>query len=51
MKHNGMEFDNYFDLYPNAEGYFGPYGGVYVPDGFQDVPKSIQDEIIKSRAK
>ena len=32
MKHNGMEFDNYFDLYPNETGYFGPYGGVYVAD-------------------
>ena len=35
MKHNGMEFDNYFDLYPNEAGYFGPYGGVYVADGLK----------------
>ena len=43
MKHNGMEFDNYFDLYPNAEGYFGPYGGVYVPDSLKDAIAEVTE--------
>ena len=32
MKHNGIEFDTYFNNYPDKNGYFGKYGGVYVDD-------------------
>ena len=31
MKLNNVDFDTYFKNYPNKEGYFGKYGGVYVP--------------------
>ena len=30
MIHNGIEFDTYFKNYPDANGYFGKYGGVYI---------------------
>ena len=26
---NNVNFDTYFKHYPNAEGYFGKYGGCY----------------------
>ena len=32
MKLNGVDFDTYFNEYPNKEGYFGKYGGVYVDE-------------------
>ena len=31
MKHNNMEFETYFKHYPDDKGYFGRYGGAYVP--------------------
>ena len=30
MIHNGIEFDTYFKNYPDENGYFGKYGGVYI---------------------
>lgn len=30
MKFNGIDFDTYFKNYPNEDGYFGRYGGVYI---------------------
>ena len=32
MKLNGVDFDTYFDQYPDKDGYFGKYGGVYIDD-------------------
>ena len=32
MLYNGIDFDTYFKYYPNKEGYFGRYGGVYVDE-------------------
>ncbi len=32
MIFNGVDFDTYFRHYPNAEGYFGRYGGVFISD-------------------
>ena len=32
MNFNGVNFDTYFRDYPNKEGYFGKYGGVYIDD-------------------
>ena len=31
MKFNDIEFDTYFKNYPDANGYFGQYGGSYIP--------------------
>ncbi len=32
MIFNGVDFDTYFKHYPDENGYFGPYGGVYVSE-------------------
>ncbi len=32
MIFNGVDFDTYFKNFPNNEGYFGRYGGVYVSE-------------------
>ena len=29
---NGVNFDTYFNEYPDKDGYFGKYGGVYIDD-------------------
>ena len=52
MKHNGMEFDNYFKNYPDAQGYFGPYGGCYISDDLRKAMDEITEAyftICKSR--
>ena len=32
MELNGVNFDTYFNNYPDKDGYFGKYGGVYIDD-------------------
>ena len=32
MKLNNVDFDTYFENYPDKNGYFGKYGGVYVDE-------------------
>ena len=29
---NNVDFDTYFNNYPDKQGYFGKYGGVYIDD-------------------
>lgn len=41
MKYNNVEFDNYFKNYPDRNGFFGKYGGSYVPEELQ----AAMDEI------
>ena len=43
MIYGGVDFDTYFKNYPNAEGYYGKYGGVYVSDELKDAMKEITD--------
>ena len=52
MKYNGIEFDTYFKNYPDAEGYFGKYGGAYVSDELKKAMEEISEAyftICKSR--
>ncbi len=52
MTFNNIEFDTYFKNYPNAEGYFGKYGGCYIPPELQNAMQEITDAyftICKSR--
>ena len=52
MNHNGMNFDNYFKHYPDAEGFFGKYGGCYISENLQKAMEEIRDAyftICKSR--
>ncbi|MBQ8260873.1 MAG: tryptophan synthase subunit beta [Lachnospiraceae bacterium] len=41
MKLNNVDFDTYFKNYPNKEGYFGKYGGVYVSDELKEAMAEI----------
>ena len=41
MKFNGIDFDTYFKHYPDAEGYFGKYGGCYIAPELQAAMKEI----------
>ncbi len=43
MIYGGVDFDTYFKNFPNAEGYYGKYGGVYVSDELKDAMKEITD--------
>ena len=38
-----FNFDNYFKNYPDDNGYFGKYGGVYVSDELKQAMKEITD--------
>ncbi len=41
MNYNGIEFDTYFKNYPDSEGYFGKYGGVYIADELKQAMAEI----------
>ena len=52
MIFNNVDFETYFKHYPNAEGYFGKYGGSYVTPELQNAMNEIRDAyftICKSR--
>ncbi|WP_330635169.1 tryptophan synthase subunit beta [Lachnospira sp.] len=52
MNFNDVNFDTYFKNYPNEKGYFGPYGGSYIPDELQAAMNEITESyftICKSR--
>ena len=52
MELNNVNFDTYFKNYPNAEGYFGRYGGCYIPPELQAAMAEITEAyftICKSR--
>ena len=43
MKRNGIEFDTYFKNYPDENGYFGKYGGSYIPEDLQKAMEEITE--------
>jgi len=43
MKFNNIDFDTYFQQYPNDEGFFGPYGGRYVSEELNAALTEITD--------
>lgn len=43
MKRNNVDFDNYFKNYPSKEGYFGKYGGSYIPPELQTAMDEITE--------
>ena len=47
MKLNGIDFDTYFENYPDKNGYFGRYGGAYIPTEL----KIAMDEIAEAYEK
>ncbi|MBP1560861.1 MAG: tryptophan synthase subunit beta [Oscillospiraceae bacterium] len=44
MNYNGIEFDTYFKNYPDSNGFFGKYGGAFIPDDL----KKAMDEITEA---
>ncbi len=44
MNYNGIDFTTYFKHYPDDNGFFGKYGGAYVPDAL----KKAMDEITEA---
>ena len=52
MNFNGIDFDTYFKNYPDANGFFGKYGGAYVSDELKKAMEEITEAyftICKSR--
>ena len=52
MNYNGIDFDTYFKNYPDKDGYFGKYGGAYIPDELKKAMDEINEAyftICKSR--
>ena len=43
MKFHDVDFDTYFRNYPDANGYFGKYGGSYIPPQLQAAMGEITD--------
>ena len=43
MKYHDVDFDTYFRNYPDANGYFGKYGGSYIPPQLQAAMDEITD--------
>ena len=52
MTYNNIDFETYFKNYPDANGYFGKYGGSFVSPELQIAMEEINDAyrtICKSR--
>ena len=43
MKYGNVEFDTYFKNYPDANGYFGKYGGSYIAPELQVAMNEIAE--------
>ena len=43
MQHNGIEFSTYSKNYPDEKGFFGKYGGSYIPDDLQKAMEEITE--------
>lgn len=43
MKFNGIDFDTYFKDYPDENGYFGKYGGVYITEDLKQAMEEITE--------
>ena len=43
MQFNNIDFDTYLKNYPDADGFFGKYGGAYVADNLKNAMKEITE--------
>ena len=43
MNFNGIDFDTYLKRYPDAKGYFGKYGGVYIEENLKQAMEEIAE--------
>ena len=40
---NGVNFETYFENYPDKDGFFGPYGGVYIDENLKTAMAEITE--------
>lgn len=43
MKYNNFDYTNYLKKHPDEHGFFGKYGGVYIPENLQQAMAEIAD--------
>ena len=43
MNYNGIDFDTYFNYYPDENGYFGKYGGAYIDENLKKAMEEITE--------
>ena len=43
MKYNEIDFETYFKHYPDANGFFGKYGGCYIPEELKNAMMEIAE--------
>ena len=43
MKMQGVDFETYFKNYPDAGGYFGKYGGAYIPPALHEAMRQVNE--------
>lgn len=43
MNYNGIEFDTYLKNYPDSNGFFGKYGGAFIPDDLKKAMEEINE--------
>lgn len=43
MKFNNVDFNTYFKNYPDKDGFFGKYGGSFIPDDLQKAMNEINE--------
>ena len=43
MKIKDVDFETYFKNYPSRDGYFGQFGGTYIPEELKEAMKEIND--------
>lgn len=43
MIYKDVDFNNYFKNYPDENGYFGKYGGAYIPDELKAAMQEITE--------
>ena len=45
MEFNNVNFDTYFNNYPDKDGYFGKYGGAFVSDELKKAIAILKETI------
>ena len=43
MKMNNVDFETYYNNYPDKNGYFGKYGGVYIEEKLKTAMAEITE--------
>ena len=43
MIFNNVDFDTYYSNYPDKDGYFGKYGGVYIDEKLKNAMAEITE--------